>query len=68
MHNWSLLYTTTNISKAGIIRGMLQDNCIEVIMLNKMASSYLNFGEVELYVPVHFKEVAHGLLNQSLLN
>jgi hypothetical protein len=68
MHNWDLLYTTTNLNEAAIVKGMLEENSIQVILLNKMASSYINFGEVELYVPLHLRDIARLLLNNSLLN
>jgi hypothetical protein len=68
MHNWDLLYTTTNLNEATIVKGMLEENSIQVILLNKMASSYINFGEVELYVPLHLRDIARLLLNNSLLN
>ncbi|MBG9375205.1 DUF2007 domain-containing protein [Panacibacter sp. DH6] len=68
MKGWFKLYSTRNYAEASIIKGMLEENSIEVFVLNRMDSSYLSFGEIELYVPVHFKEVAQQLLNKSLMN
>jgi hypothetical protein len=47
---------------------MLEENQIPVQQLNKQDSSYVNFGEIELYVPQQFKLTAAQLVEQSLLN
>lgn len=68
MHNLFLLYSTTNNAEASIIKGMLEENGITVFMMNKQDSSYVNFGQVEIYVPLTFKDLALNLLNKSLMN
>ena len=68
MSDWFKLYTTRNYAEANIIKGMLEENNIEVVILNKLDSSYLSFGEIELYVPAHLKDIAKQLLDQSLSN
>ena len=68
MKSWFLLYTTRSFTEANIIKGLLQENLIEVVVMNKQDSSYLNFGEIELYVPVHLKNIARHLLDKALLN
>lgn len=68
MNSWFKLYSTRNYAEASIIKGMLEENSIEVIILNKLDSSYLSFGYIELYVPIHKKEIAEQLLNSALLN
>ncbi len=68
MYNWALLYRTEDFTRASIIKGMLEENNVPVSIINKQDSSYLNFGEIEVYVPGHFKELANTLLNQSLMN
>ena len=67
MDNWFKLYTTESRSEAAIIKGLLEDNHIEVMVLNKQDSSYL-FGDIEIYVPIPFKELAQSLISHSLLN
>jgi hypothetical protein len=47
--NWVKIYTTTATYKAELIRGLLLENDIHSVVINKKDSSYL-FGEVELYV------------------
>ncbi len=68
MKSWFLLYATRNFAEASIVKGMLEENHIKVIVLNKQDSSYLNFGEIELYVPVHLKDIAKHLLDKALMN
>lgn len=68
MKHWSLILKTENVAKANIIKGMLEENNVPVSLLNKQDSSYLNFGEIEVYVPSHLKEFAGNLLSQSLMN
>ena len=68
MNNWTLLFSTTQFAEANIEKGVLEENNIPVQLLNKQDSSYLVFGEIELYVPMHLKEIAQQLLNKVLLN
>lgn len=68
-HPWFLLIRTPDSAKANIIKGMLEENRIRVMLLNKQDSSYLNFGDIELYVPAHLKDVAAHLIdNNGLMN
>jgi hypothetical protein len=68
MKNWWLLYRTQNLSQANIIKGMLEENSVPTWVVNKQDSSYNNFGDIELYVPVHLKDIAKHLLDQGLMN
>ena len=68
MKGWSKLYTTQNYTEASIVKGMLEENHIQVYVLNKLDSNYLNFGDIEIYVPHHFVHIAHNLVNKSLMN
>jgi hypothetical protein len=68
MNNWFLLYSTQNFAEASIIKGMLEENEIRVVVLNKQDSSYLSFGEIEVYVPAHLKDIAKQLINKALMN
>ncbi len=45
-----LIYRTTELHLASIMRFKLEEEGIPVILINKMDSSYLNFGAIELYV------------------
>lgn len=70
MKNWYLLYSTRNLSQANIIKGMLEENSVPVMLVNKQSSTYTNLipGDIELYVPVHLKEIATQLLGEGLVN
>lgn len=68
MKNWTLIYSTRNFSEANIIKGMLEENSIPVSLVNKQDSSYVNFGDIELYVPAHLKDVAKQLVNRGMMN
>lgn len=68
MNSWTRIFATRSITEASIIQGMLEENQVPVQQLNKQDSSYVNFGEIELYVPDHLKETAAQLVQKSLLN
>lgn len=68
MKNWYLIYTTTMYTSAAIVKGKLEGNDIPVKMLNKQDSMYLVFGQIELYVPIHLKDIAANVLNEALKN
>ncbi len=66
MKNWIKLYTTRNYVEASIIKGMLEENNVAVVMMNKVDSSYLVFGYIDLYVPAHNKEIAKNLIDETI--
>jgi Putative prokaryotic signal transducing protein len=68
MQKWFLIHRTKSIAEASILQGMLEQNEIPTQILNKQDSSYLAFGEIELYVPAHLKDLATTLLAQALMN
>jgi len=47
--NWTKIYSTGKPYKAEILKGMLEENDVEAVIINKQDSAYL-FGELELYV------------------
>jgi hypothetical protein len=68
MENWFLLRKTTQYTEAAILRGMLEENHIPVVVVNKQDSSYVFLGEIEVYVPLHLKDLANGLAEGNLTN
>lgn len=68
MQSWQKIFATRNPAEASIIQGMLEENHIAVQIMNKQDSSYLNFGDIELYVPGHLAETAKQLVAKNLLN
>ena len=57
-----MLFKTRNRAEASIVQGMLEENGVTAQILNKLDSSYLNFGDLELFVPKEQKEKAEELL------
>lgn len=47
--NWALIYSTGNPYKSELLKGLLEENNIISVIINKQDSSY-HFGELELYV------------------
>jgi hypothetical protein len=47
---WVKIFSTTDLQKAEIMRVVLEENGIPCVVINKKDSSYLTFGEIELYV------------------
>ena len=68
MNKWFLVYATRNLPEASIIKGMLEENQVPVMLVNKQDSNYLNFGDIELYVPVLLKDIARHLVDKGLMN
>ena len=68
MQQWHLLFKTRSYAEASIVQGMLEENQIPVQILNKQDSSYINFGDIEIFVPSNLKDVAKSLLDKALLN
>jgi Putative prokaryotic signal transducing protein len=68
MENWCLLLRTDKYMDAEILRGLLEENQIPVVVVNKQDSSYVFLGDIEVYVPAHFKELARDLMSGSITN
>ncbi len=47
---WVKIYQSVEIHKVELIKGLLLENDIQSVSINKKDSSYLSFGEIELYV------------------
>ncbi len=68
MQQWKKIFSTRNYAEASIIQGLLEENEIPVQVLNKQDSSYVNFGDIEIYVPDLLKETAQQIINKTILN
>lgn len=64
-NDWVIVFTTPQLWEADLIKGLLQQNSIECISLNKRDSSYL-IGEVEIYVPTSDAFSAKQIIQQHL--
>ena len=47
--NWIKIYSTTQQHLVEIAKGVLKENGIESVILNKKDSAYTMIGEIELY-------------------
>ena len=50
LDNWVIIYSTTQLYEAEMVRSIMADNEIESVIMNKKDSTY-GFGEIEVYVP-----------------
>jgi hypothetical protein len=64
-NNWTKVYSTSNAVEASIILTMLQENDIEAVEMNKLDSSYLSFGLIEVYCQPENAIAALHLINDS---
>jgi hypothetical protein len=61
--NWVKIYTTSDVYKAELLKGLLIDNEIKAVVINKKDSVYL-IGEAELYVLADNVIIAKRLINK----
>ncbi len=62
-NKWTTLVKTSKLYKLNLIKGKLSQNKIHAVIINKIDSSYLNFGEAELKVLASDFERAQEILN-----
>lgn len=65
MHNWESILKTRVLSDAQLLAGLLNDNDIPAQVLNKQDSSYLVFGEIEVFVPETMYEEAMKIISTA---
>ena len=62
-NNWKCIYKTKKVYRAEILKGVLLENEIAAVVLNKQDSAYL-FGEAELYVQADDVIVANKIISE----
>ncbi|MCD6333127.1 MAG: DUF2007 domain-containing protein [Bacteroidales bacterium] len=65
--DWKVVYTVNKPYQAEIIKDLLEKNGITTVIMNKRDSTYLAFGEIEIYVQEEFATEARKLLEQTEL-
>ncbi len=65
--DWVKIYTSQDAYRTAIVEAVLKDHEIEVVQLNKKDSSYLNFGEIELYIHRQFFDQAIEIIIKNEL-
>lgn len=63
--DWIDIYTTESPFKAELIRGMLEQNGIQSVIINRKDSPYGIFGDISVYVHNTQAEAAATLLKES---
>lgn len=67
VQGWQKIYTTSLRHKAEIVKGALENERIQAVILDKKDSSYHLFGEVEIYVnPDDAESAEQVILSQEL--
>ena len=52
MSNWKKVFSSSQLAVASMVSGILMEQKIQTNVLNKIDSSYVFLGEVEVYVSV----------------
>jgi hypothetical protein len=47
---WEMIFSATKLYRAEILKALLEEENIPSVIINKQDSSYLIFGEIEVYV------------------
>jgi hypothetical protein len=63
---WEKIYFSGDQFKVFIARDLLTENGINAVIMNQKDSSYLTFGDVELYVEKHDEKKALQILDQLI--
>ena len=63
--HWEVVFSTTLLYKAEIIKGMLEEEGIQAVIVNKQDSSYISFGEIELLVPLEDVLTAKQIMERA---
>lgn len=58
MNGWTSIFETDQLYRAEIMKGLLQDNGIQAIILNRKDSSYVMLGTVTVMVKEEEKQKA----------
>lgn len=47
--DWVKIYSSNQIFKVELMKGALENNGVDAVIVNRQDSLYLTFGEIELY-------------------
>jgi type III secretory pathway lipoprotein EscJ len=64
---WVKVYKTDKDYQADIVVELLDENGIKAVKMNKRDSSYLAFGNIEVYVEDEYAEKALQIIKESAL-
>jgi hypothetical protein len=63
-NDWVKIYSTQANYKAELLKGLLEENEIIAVIVNKKDSAYL-FGEIEIYVTIDNAVKAKYIISQN---
>lgn len=63
--NWKIVYTSTFLPKAELLKSVLEENGIETILHNQQDSSYTSIGDIKLLVRSEMVIKAKALLDKD---
>jgi hypothetical protein len=66
MERWKKVFSTDNPIRAELVKGVLEQEGMPVILLDKRDSSYNNFGEKEIYVDQEHVLLAIKIIQHDL--
>jgi type III secretory pathway lipoprotein EscJ len=61
--HWKKVYSTTSEIEAEMVRGFLEEEGLEVVIMNKQDSAFSMIGQIEVYVPENDFLKAVNLIN-----
>lgn len=64
MNNWVKVFGSNQIIEAEMVKNLLDDNEIHAVIINKIDSSYLTFGQAEVYCQPNDVIVAKSLIEK----
>jgi len=59
---WKCVFRSSFEHTAELVRVMLEEHDIDAVVMNKRDSSYLNFGQLEVFVPEQDQQTAEALI------
>ena len=65
MENWVSVHTTANEFEAGIIKGLLENEGISAVVLNRKDSAYVFLGEINIMVSAHDQVRAEQIIKEQ---
>lgn len=64
--NWVKVFSTSFLAQAEIYKAMLIENDVDAVVVNKLDSAYLVFGQAEVYVQAENESRAKELIENDL--
>jgi len=65
--SWEIVFSTKQQYKVELVKAILEENAVTSVVVNKQDSSYLVFGEIEIYTPKHYANKAKLLITNHEL-